>query len=85
MLQPDSHTSGEDAEVEPFSFMTELGDNRFGYLDDAMEMVTNALLAQAFSMEVASNLPSWEQWDAWLAESNLLPPESFTQDIGAGT
>ncbi len=65
--------------------MIELSSTRFRYLDDAIETVPNALLAQDFGMEVASNPPSWDQWDAWLAESNLLPPETVTQDFGAGT
>jgi hypothetical protein len=63
-----AQTEGSD-ENDPFSFINEFDDSHVGNLD--------FMLAQGYSMEDnAAETISWEQWDAWLVDSNVMRPLS---------
>lgn len=52
-------------------------DSQVGNLDDVMDMDPDFMLAQDHSVEDNATQPiNWEQWDAWLAEPNVIRPLS---------
>ncbi|MCJ1396413.1 hypothetical protein MMC18_009303, partial [Xylographa bjoerkii] len=78
--------TGGAPEDDPFWFINGFGDSQVGTLDDVMNVDLDFMLAQDHSMEDnATQTITWEQWDSWLADSNLLRPLSSAQDFRAGT
>lgn len=65
---PSHIQTNDNIEGDPFWVMNGFADE-VGNLDDMMNLDPDFMLAQDYSMD-------WEQWDAWLADSNLLPPLS---------
>lgn len=83
---PSLTQSGGVTEDDPFWFINGLEDNQVGSLDDVMNMDPDFMLAQDHSVENNVGQPiTWEQWDAWLADSNLMPPLSSEWNSRAGT
>ncbi len=77
----DSATDGD-----PFWFINGFDDSQVDSLNDGTEMNLNFMLAQDRSVEdVGSQTTTWEQWDTWLAESNVILPLSSARDLRAGT
>lgn len=69
--------TGGTPEDDPFWFMNGFDDDQVGNLDDVMDMDPDFMLAQDHSVEDNATQPiTWEQWDAWLAESNVIGPLS---------
>ena len=80
--QPSGATDGD-----PFWFTHGFDDSQVGTVDNVMDMDPNFfLLAQDHGVEEDDAAPSisWEQWDAWLADSNVLRPLSSARDWRAG-
>ncbi|KAI9762328.1 MAG: hypothetical protein M4579_000477 [Chaenotheca gracillima] len=72
-------------EVDPFWFINEFDDSQFGGLNDVMDLDTDFMLAQDHIMENdATQTITWEQWDAWVADSNVIQPLSSARDLNAG-
>jgi hypothetical protein len=65
-LEPDGDFTGGD----PFYF------NEFEHGQIiSLEMELDAMLAQDYNtVDSAAEGVSWEQWDAWLADSNVMRP-----------
>ena len=67
-------------ENDPFWFVNGFDDSQMGNLDDAMDTEPDLMLA--FDQNMGDN-PSpaitWEQWDAWLAESNVMRPSTTAE------
>lgn len=69
--------TGSTPENDPFWFMNGFDDSQVGNLDHVMDMDPDFMLAQGHSVEDNATQPiAWEQWDAWLAESNVIRPLS---------
>lgn len=68
--------TGGATQGDPFWFINGFDDSQVGNLNDAMKMSPGFMLAQDHSVEDnASQTVTWEQWDAWLADSNgIYPP-----------
>lgn len=78
-------TSGA-TEGDPFWFINGFDDSQVGNLDDVMNIDPDFMLAQDHSVEDnATQTITWEQWDAWLADSNVMRPLSSAWDLRAGT
>ena len=68
---------GGASEGDPFWFIKGFDDSQVGNLDDVMNMDPDFMLAQDYSVEDNGTQPiTWEQWDAWLANSNVIRPLS---------
>lgn len=66
-------------ESDSFWFTNGFNDSQIGDLDDVMNMDLDFMLAQDSAMEdSATQIINWEQWDAWLADSNVIRPLSST-------
>ena len=77
---------GEAAEGDPFWFINGFENGQVGNIDDVMNMEPDFMLAQDHSAGDKPTPPiTWEQWDAWLADSNLMSPLSSARDLRAGT
>lgn len=51
-----------------------------------MNMDPDFMLAQDHSVENnATQTITWEQWDAWLADSKVIRPLSSVRDLRVGT
>ena len=73
-------------ESDPFWFINGFGDSQVGNSDDVMNMDPDFMLAQDYSVkDNATPAITWEQWDAWLADSNVIRPRSSARDLRAGT
>jgi len=70
---------------DPFWFINEFDDSQVGNLNDDMNMDLDFMLNQDFSVEDDSQPITWEQWDAWLADSNLMRPLLSERDLRTGT
>ncbi|KAL9094428.1 MAG: hypothetical protein Q9165_003278 [Trypethelium subeluteriae] len=71
--QPNLAHTGSTVESDPFYFMNGFDDSQVGNLD----MDLDFMLAQDYNIEDnATETITWEQWDAWLADSNLMRPLS---------
>ena len=69
--------TGDTPENDPFWFMNGFDDSQVGNSDHVMDMDPDFMLAQDHSVEDNATQPiQWEQWDAWLAESNVIRPLS---------
>ena len=70
---PDPTQTGAFAQNDPFWYGFD--EKQFGSSNDPMNIDLDLMLAQDFNMEDSSaRYITWEQWDAWLAESNLIRP-----------
>ena len=85
--QPSNLTrTGGATDGDPFWFINGFNDSQVGNSDDVMNMDPDFLLAQDHGVEDnATQNISWEQWDAWLADSNMIRSLSPAPDSGAGT
>ena len=87
MPQPSSLTQRDSAtEGDPFWFINGFDDSQVGHSADMMDIDLDFMLDQDQSVE-DNTLPTitWEQWDAWLADSNKIPPLSSARDLRTGT
>ena len=83
---PSLTQTGGTIEGDPYWFINDFNDSQVGNLDDGMDMDLDFLLAQDHSVEDnAAPAISWEQWDAWLAESNKIRPLLSAQDLEVST
>lgn len=70
------------AGVDSFWFNNGFDDSHFSTMNDIMEIDPDFMLAQDYTMgDNTDQTVTWEQWDAWLANSNMLPPLSSMQDF----
>ncbi|MCJ1383941.1 hypothetical protein MMC17_007055 [Xylographa soralifera] len=77
---------GGTTESDPYWLINGFDDSQVGNLDDVMNMDLDFMLAQDHSVEDNNTQTiTWEQWDAWLTDSNLIPPLSSALDLRAGT
>ena len=68
---------GGATEGDPFWFINGFDDSQAGNTNDVMNMDLDFMSAQDHSVEDnASQTITWEQWDAWLADSNVMRPLS---------
>ena len=82
---PSLTQTGSATEGDPFWFINGFDDSQVGNLDDVMDMDPDFMLAQDYNLEDNANQTiNWEQWDAWLADSNLKRPLSSVRDSRAG-
>ena len=83
---PSLTQTGGATEGDPFWFINGFDNSQVGNTNDVMNMDLNFMLAQDYSVEdnAAQNI-TWEQWDAWLADSNVMRPLSSGRDLRAGT
>ena len=72
-------------EDDPFWTINGFDDSGVGSLDDVMNMDLDSLLAQDNYVDNTSQPITWEQWDAWLTDSNLLPPLSSVGEMEPGS
>lgn len=71
---------------DPFWTINGFDDSQVGNLDDVMNMDLDLLLSQDDHVGDSTSQPiTWEQWDAWLADSNLLPPLSSVGELEPGS
>lgn len=84
---PPSFTqTGGATEGDPFWFINGFDNSQVGNTNDMMNMDLDFMLAQDHSVEDnATQTITWEQWDAWLASSNVMRPLSSGRDLRAGT
>lgn len=59
---------------DPFWFVNGYDDGQVGDLDDAMNMDLDFMAQDPGVADNAAPNINWEQWDAWLAESNMTRP-----------
>jgi hypothetical protein len=68
---------------DPFWFVNGFADTHVGEMDEVMNTDPDFLLAQDHNVEDNANQSiSWEQWDAWLADSNLMGPLWSERNLG---
>ena len=73
------------AEGDPYWLINGFDDSQVGNLDDVINMDLDFMLDQDQSVEDNNTQTiTWEQWDTWLADSNLLRPLSSARDLKAG-
>ena len=82
---PNLTQTGGDTESNPFWFIDGLDDSQAGNLNGMMDIDTDFMLAQDYSVkENATQTINWEQWDAWLVDSNVIRPLSSAGGLSAG-
>ena len=65
--------TGGATEGDPFWFINGFDTNQVGGFNNEMNIDLDSMLAQDHSVEDnATQTITWEQWDAWLADSNVL-------------
>lgn len=78
--------TGGPTESDPLWFINGFDDSQVGNLNDVMDMDPDFMLAQDHSVEDnATQSITWDQWDAWLADSNVIRPVSSGRDLKAST
>ena len=85
--QPPSLTqAGAVTEGDPFWFINGFDHSQVGNADDVLNMDLDSMLAQDQNLE-DNTTPAitWEQWDAWLADSNVMRPLPSGRDLRAST
>lgn len=83
---PQSHTKIGGGTDDPFWLINGFDDSQVVNSNGVMDMDLDFMLAQDHSAENnATQTINWEEWDAWLAESNVIRPISFSRDSRAGT
>ncbi|MCJ1472458.1 hypothetical protein MMC13_001106 [Lambiella insularis] len=88
------YTVSQSANLPPTGGATEGGsfwlingfdDGAVGDLNDVMDMDLDFMMAQDYSADDNNTQAiTWEQWDAWLADSNKLRPLSSARDFATG-
>ncbi|KAL8953628.1 MAG: hypothetical protein Q9222_000514 [Ikaeria aurantiellina] len=75
--------TGDPSQGDPFWFMNGFDDSQFGSPSDMMDLDLDLMMGQDFNTDGASGrLPiPWEQWDAWLADSNKMRPLASSWDM----
>lgn len=81
--QPDSTQPDAIIEDDPFWFVNGFDHSQINNMADVMDMDPEFMLSQDYDMEHNTNTINWQQWDAWLANSNVLPPLSPSQGFRA--
>ena len=82
---PNFTGTGAVTEGDPFWSINGFDDSQLGNLDDVMNLDPESMLAQDQSMEGNDAQPiTWEQWDAWLADFNAIPPLPSARDPRQG-
>ncbi|MCJ1439169.1 hypothetical protein MMC27_008560 [Xylographa pallens] len=62
-------------EGDPYWLINGFDDSQVGNSDDMTNMDLDFMLAQNYGVENNdTQTVTWEQWDTWLADSNLIPP-----------
>ena len=88
-ITPHSQTTSRTGDVmgdDPFWTINGFDDSQVGNLDDVMNMDLDLFLVQDDHVGDTFSQPiTWEQWDAWLADSNLLPPLSSAGELDSGS
>ena len=83
---PSLTQTGGTTEGDPFWFINGFDNSQVGNADDVMNMDLDFMLAQDQNMEDnATPAITWEQWDAWLADSNVMRPLPSGRDLRAST
>ena len=83
---PNLPQTGDAAESDPFWFMNGFDDSQLGNFNDMMNTDPDFMLAEDHSAEDnVDQTFTWEQWDAWLADSNVIRPLSSTWDFRMDT
>ena len=71
---PDFTQSGGAIEGDPFWLINGFDDSQVGNVDDVTNMDLDFMFAQDYGVEnTDTQTVTWEQWDTWLADSNLIP------------
>lgn len=74
---PNFTQTGSTAEGDHISFMNGVDYSQIGNLDDVLNMDLDSMLAQDHDVQNnAIQTITWEQWDAWLADSSVMHPLS---------
>lgn len=69
--------TGGTTQNDPFLFINGFDTSQIDNTDDVMNMDLDFMLAQDPSVgDDATQTVTWEQWDAWLADSNVMRPLS---------
>lgn len=86
-IQPNNtaHPSGFGRAVstndDELFWLNDFDNGQVGDLNDVLNMDLELMLAEDHSMEdSATETINWKQWDAWLANSNLIPALSSPRD-----
>jgi hypothetical protein len=81
-----SHTqTGSATDENPFWFTNGFNDSHFGNSDNIMSVDSDYQSVQDHGVgNNATQNITWEQWDAWLADSNEFRPLSSTWDLTEG-
>lgn len=83
---PNLNQKGATTDYDPFWLINGFDDSHIGGLDDVMNMDPDVVPAQHHGLEDnATQTITWDQWDAWLADSNVMRPLSSTWDSRTGT
>ena len=78
--------AGAATEGDPFWFINGFENSQASNKEDIMNMDLEFMLAQDHNMEDNATQPiTWEQWDAWLADSNVMRAQSSGRDLRAST
>lgn len=78
--------AGAATEEEPFWFLNGFDNSHGGNTNDVMNIDLDLMLAQDNNMDDNATQPiTWEQWDAWLADSNVMRPLPSGRDLRANT
>ncbi|KAL8695779.1 MAG: hypothetical protein Q9224_003165 [Gallowayella concinna] len=79
---PNYTQNGGAPESDPFWFLNGFEDSQVGDLNNVMDMDLDSILAQDHTVEGNSTQAfNWKQWDAWLADSNVMRPSASAQDL----
>lgn len=83
---PSLTPAGAATEGDPFWFLNGFDNGQGGDTNDVMNMDMDFMLAQDYNtVDNATQPITWEQWDAWLADSNVMRPLPSGRDLGART
>ncbi|KAL8708984.1 MAG: hypothetical protein Q9220_006192 [cf. Caloplaca sp. 1 TL-2023] len=74
--------AGDANQGDTFWFMNGFDDSQVGNLNDTMDLDLDIMMGQDLTIDGASTQPiPWEQWDAWLADSNKMRPLASSWDM----
>ena len=72
---PDGMQPQYEGGSDPFWYLNGLNDNQLGDINDVMDLDPDFLLSENFDVNRSNSRSiGWDQWDAWLAESNTMRP-----------
>ena len=84
--RPSLTQAGAATEDDPFWFVNGFDNSQGGNTNDVMNMDLDLMLIQDDRMDDNATQPiTWEQWDAWLADSNVMRPLPSARDLRANT